>query len=127
MSIPIITKEDIFADKDIQTILNERRIDDAEFDIQITNWLAECVGFVKGAILETYFQYIDEYTWKVIMKMYCKWQSLDMMYSLNEQALVQNAYISLVDYLNRLNQNVTAQASLSVIPNHSSNFFIYNV
>lgn len=132
VTIPTPTKEDIFPEKDLQTIYNERYNNlstvaaEAALDAQVTDWIEETQGYLRGAIIESYHQYIDTMTWKILIRMYCKWQSLDMMYSTSEQELVQNAYLSLVDYVNRLNQNVTNQAKLSVTPNKNTNFQVVN-
>ena len=129
-SIPIATKEDIFPQKDLMTIYHERYPDELEYnaglllDTQVEEWSIEAQGYVRGAIIESYHQYIDTYTWKIIIRMYCKWQSLDMMYSTLEQELVNNSYLALVDYVNRLNLNVTNQAKLNVIPNKQKNLSI---
>ena len=131
-TIPTVTKEDIWAIKDLQTIYAERYYSDSvttaegKLDQQVTDWIIEAQGYVRGAIIETYHQYIDTMTWKILIRMYCKWQSLDMMYSKAEQELVQNSYIALVDYINRLNINVTNQAKHDLVPNHGKNIRFLN-
>jgi len=121
-----MTKEDIFSSKDIYTILAERKISSSELDDLVTDWLTEAEGFVKGAIMESYHQYISDDTWRYIYKTFCKYQSLLSVYSTGEQDLVQNHYIQLVDYVNRLNENVKMQASLNAIPNKSNKIRIFN-
>ena len=134
-TIPVVTKEEIWDYKSLNYIYNERypnlagvttAAQEAALDLQVTEWLEEAQGFMRGAIIETYHQYIDTLTWRVIFKMFCKWQSIVGLYSIEEQQLVDNAYIALVDYVSRISVNVTAQAELNVIPNHHSNMQFFN-
>jgi hypothetical protein len=130
-TIPVVTKEDIWSEKDLQTIYNERYYNDppatqeSNLDQQVEDWIVEAQGYVKGSIIESYFKYIDTQTWRIYLKMYCNWQSLNMMYSLGEQELVNNSYLALRDYVNTMTNNVKAQAELDVIPNKHKNFKVY--
>ena len=126
MAIPTLTIDEIFSDKDKTTILNERRIDESEVEELIIQWSNDALGYVKGFIIESYYQYIDTYTWSHIIKQYCKWKSLEQIYSTQEQDLIDRMEVKLYNYLLQVKDNVMQQAELNVIPNKVANFRVVN-
>ena len=126
MSVPTMTKEQIFSTKDINTIINERELTDSELDDLVTDWIDEAQGYVKLKIMESYHSYISTQAWKICIKLYCQWQSHDQSYSVNQQELSNNFYIKLEETLKSLQENVMEQAKLNVIPNKAKNFNVFN-
>ena len=121
MAVPAVTKEEIWSIKDLNTIYNERLISESELDDLVDMWIIDAQGFVKLRIVESFHQYISTDSWRMIIKQFCKWQSLNQIYSVMEQELVQNSYVQLVDLINALNSNVTKQAELNITPNKNKN------
>ena len=126
MAIPALTYDEVFSDKDVQTIINERRINTTELQTLVDDWTLEAQGYVKGFIIESYSQYIDFYTWQHIIKQYCKWKSLEQVYSTVEQELIDRMEIKLYNYMLQLKDNIQQQAQLNVIPNKVSNIRVVN-
>ena len=126
MAIPTLTIEEIFSDKDKTTILNERRIDESELEELITQWSNDAQGYVRGFIIESYYQYIDTYTWSHIIKQYCKWKSLEQIYSTVEQDLIDRMEVKLYNYLLQVKDNVTRQAEQNVLPHKALNLRVFN-
>ena len=134
-TIPVVTKEEIWAYKELSYIYNERypnldgvttAAQEAALDAQVTLWHTTCQGYVKARTLETYYQYITTETWIEMITQYCRWKAVDMNYSTEEQALTASSYLILTDTIIAFNTNVTAQAELNVIPNHHSNMQFFN-
>ena len=126
MAIPALTYDEVFSSKDIQTILNERRIITTDLQDLVDDWTLEAQGYVKGFIIESYSQYIDTYTWQHIIKQYCKWKSLEQVYSTVEQDLIAFMEEKLYNYMLQVKDNVQQQATLNVIPNKVNNIRIVN-
>jgi len=126
MAIPTVTKEEIWSDKDLNTIYNERRIIASELDDLVELWTEEAQGYVKLKILESYHQYISEQSWRFCIKFYCQWQAHDQSYSTDQQALSDSFYVKLEQTIQSLKENVTAQANMSVTPNKIKNFSVIN-
>lgn len=126
MAIPTLTIDEIFSIKDKNTIINERGITESELQDLVDEWLLDAQGYVKGFIIESYHNYIDTYTWKHIFKQYCKWKSLEQVYSTVEQDLINQMELKLRDYMLQLKDNTTRQAELNVLPNKANNFRVIN-
>ena len=126
MAIPVLTKEEIWSEKDLNTLYNERRIVANELDDLVELWTEEAQGYIKLKILESYHAYISEQAWRVCIKMYCQWQSHDQSYSTDQQELSNGFYVKLEQTIQSLKENVTAQANMSVTPNKIQNFRVIN-
>lgn len=126
MSIPTMSKEEIFSYKDINSIKEERNLSDSDFDSLILTWREEAIGFAQGKILVNFYDRIEENTWKNIIKLYSTWNSFSQVYSEVGQILAQRSYEALISLLDSLNNNYKLQAKHEVLPNYGKNIRFVN-
>lgn len=126
MAIPTMTKEEIFSYKDINSIKEERKLSDSDFDLLVLSWREEAIGFAQGKILVNFYDRIEENTWKNIIKLYSNWNSFSQVYSEVGQILAQRSYEALISLLDSLNSNYKLQAKHEVLPNYGKNIRFVN-
>lgn len=124
--VPVLTKEEIFSIKDINTIKVLRNLNDLEFGEFVSQLNLDAQGYCKGMIIQDYHQYISTEAWRNIIKLYVQWQMMTQGHSEVPQILATNAYNQLNTLLRQMNENFSMQAKQQVTPNKSKNFRIYN-
>lgn len=127
MSIPTMTKEEIFTTKEINTIMQERRFTaDSQLDSEVSALSIMAVGKAKSFILGTLWDKVQEDQWRDLIKCYCKWQILSQIYTEVHQIIADRFKQDFYETTKAINTNLTLQAEEKVNPNYSKNIRFKN-
>ncbi len=127
MSIPTMTKEEIFTIKEINTIMTERKFTlESQLDSEVSLLSTMAIGKAKSFILGTLWDRVQEDQWKDLIKCYCKWQILSQVYSEVHQIIADRFKQDFYETTRAINTNLTMQAQEKVNPNYSKNIRFRN-
>lgn len=127
MSIPTLTKEEIFTIKEINTIMTERKFTlESQLDSEVDLLSGMAIGKAKSFILGTLWDKVQDDQWKDLIKCYCKWQILSQIYSTVHQQISEGFKQDFYETTRAINTNLTMQVQEKVIPNYAKNIRFSN-
>ncbi len=127
MSIPTMTKEEIFTTKEINTIIAERKFTlESQLDDEVEHQNVLAKGKIKSFLLGNLYDKVESEQWQDMIKCYIKWQILNQIYTEVHQVAAERFRQDFYETVKAINTNLTIQAEEKVNKNYAKNIRFSN-